>query len=207
MASQQQGGRLPRWRLQCLFDGGHGVDQGGARRGVETAEQRRDLVMRSVVEFGKRRATPRRQGEFGDAAVGLRGLARHDLAPLQRPQGAAEKSGVEAERADQVGGGMAVALRDLVDDPRFLQRPGTVQELRFDDAELAGIEPAEAANGGNLSFQRIRRVCLISSNDYLTKSSILQAGHATMMRLCSRVREERPSCRSSRASERRPSGA
>ena len=143
-------GRLLRRRLQRLFDRGHGADDGGACRGVETAEQRRDLVTRSVVEFGERRATPRGQGELGDAAVGLRGLARHDLAPLQRPQGAAEKSGVEAERTDQVGGGTALALRDLVDDPRFLQRPATVQQLRLDDAELAGVEPAEAANGGNL---------------------------------------------------------
>jgi hypothetical protein len=38
-------------------------------------------------------------------------------------------------------------FRDLVNDPRFLQRPGAVQKLRLDDAELAGVETAEAANG------------------------------------------------------------
>ena len=36
---------------------------------------------------------------------------------------------------------------------------------------------------------------------------IRQGPHATMIRLRSRVREDRPSCRSSRASERRPSAA
>jgi hypothetical protein len=44
-------------------------------------------------------------------------------------------------------------LRDLVDNPRFLQRPRAVQELGLDDAELAGIEPAEAANRRDLAFQ------------------------------------------------------
>jgi hypothetical protein len=40
-------------------------------------------------------------------------------------------------------------FRDLVNDPRLLQRPGAVQKLRLDEAELAGVETAEAANGGD----------------------------------------------------------
>src|SRR5664280_3811314 len=44
------------------------------------------------------------------------------------------------EIADQLGGGAALPLRDFVNDPRFLQRPGAVQQLRLDDAQLAGVE-------------------------------------------------------------------
>jgi hypothetical protein len=45
-------------------------------------------------------------------------------------------------------------LRDLVDDPRFLQGPWARQQLRLDDAELAGIEPAETPDGRDLAFER-----------------------------------------------------
>ena len=79
--------------------------------------------------------------------------ARHDLPPLQRRQRSAEEAGVEAEAAHKIGRGAGGVLRDFVDDPRFLQGEGAVEQLRLDDAELLGIEPGKAADRGNLTIQ------------------------------------------------------
>ena len=132
------------------------------------------------------------------------GFARHDLAPLQTLQGSAQKPGIETEAANQFGRGAVFPLRDFIDDPRFLQRPRSVQQLRFDDAEPAGVDPRKAAYGGDLVGVK---AMLISSNDYLTKSSNLQSCHTITIRLRNSVRDERPSCRSSLVSERRPPAA
>jgi hypothetical protein len=112
-----------------------------------------DHAARPAVEVGKGRAAFRGQCELGDAAVGPRRLARDNLAPLQGLQGAAEESGIETQRADQLGGGAALPFRDFVNDPRFLQRPGAVQQLRLDDAQFSGVKSAEAADRRDLAIQ------------------------------------------------------
>ena len=129
---------------------------------------------RAAVEFGKGRAAFRRQCEFGGPAVGLRWFSRDDLAPLQGLQGTAEVTGIETERADQIGRGAGLPFGDFVDDPRFLQRPRAVEQFRFDDAEFAGVEAAEAAHRRDLALEFGMSRYLISSNDYLTKSSKVQ---------------------------------
>ncbi len=153
MAAQQEAGRFLRWRLQRLLDRGHGADHAGTAIVIQPAEQGGDFAARPALEFGKRRAALGGQHQFVGAAVGFGGFSRHDLAALQRGQGAAEEAGIEAEGTDQIGRGAVFLLRDLVDDPRFLQREGTVQQLRLDDAEFVGIEPAKTPDGGNLAFQ------------------------------------------------------
>jgi hypothetical protein len=152
MAPQHKACGFLRRRLQHLLDHGHGV--GGARAIVEPGQQRPDLFARPSLEFGKSGAALRGQRDFIGAAVGLGRLACDDLAALQRLQGAAEEAGVEAEKPDQIGRGTAFMLRDLVDDPCFLQSPRARQQLRFDDAELAGIEPAEAPDGRDVAVER-----------------------------------------------------
>src|SRR5258707_9442056 len=153
MASQQEARGLLRRRLERLLDGGHGVDDGRALAGIQSVQQGGDHATRSAVEVCKRRAAPPGQCEVGGAAVGPRWLSRDDLAALQCLQGAAHESSIEPQCADQIGGGAALPFRNLVNDPRFLQRPGAVQKLRLDDAELAGVETAEAANGADLALQ------------------------------------------------------
>jgi hypothetical protein len=103
-----------------------------------------------LTSSAKSRAAFRGQGEFSRAAIGLRWFSRDDLASLQGLQGAAEESGIEPQRTDQIGRGAVRPLADFVNDPGFLQRPGTVQQLRFDDAELAGIEAVEGADRRDL---------------------------------------------------------
>ncbi len=153
MAAQQEGGRLRGLRFQRLLDGRHRVDDRRAVGGFQFAEQAGDLAARAAVEFGEGCAAFRGQCELGGAAVGFRRLSRDDLPPLQRLQGAAEITGIEAERADQIGRGAALPFGDLVDDAGFLQRPWTVEQFRFDDAEFAGIEPAEAAQRCDLAVE------------------------------------------------------
>ncbi len=176
MASQQEAGGPRRWRLQRVLDGGHGTDDGGALGRLEVA-----------------RATPRLR-----CATGCRGRQRPRGLSRSRLSSVTRRSALDGFRATiwrrcnackvrlrkpasrpsaphQFGRGAALPFGDFVDDPRFLQRPGTVQQLRLDDAEFAGVEPAEAADGGNLAVEQgIWQLYLISSSYYLTKSSILQ---------------------------------
>ena len=149
-----------RWRLHRLLDRSHGMDDGCAIRTLQLSEQRGNVATRTAVEFGKRRAAFHGQCKFGDAAVGLGRLSRHDLTPLQGLQRAAEETCIQAERASQIGGRAGLAVGNFVDDPRFLQRPRTVEQLRFDDAQLAGIEPAEGADGGDLRVEFSSPECI-----------------------------------------------
>src|SRR5437870_3782698 len=153
MAAQQEGGRPSGLGLQRLLDGAHRMDDARAIRGFQAVEQAADFAARAAVEFGKRRAAFRGQYESGGTAVGFRWLSRDDLAPLQSPQRAAEIAGIEAERTHQVGRRTALPFSDFVDDAGFLQRPRAVEQLRLDDAEFAGVEPAEASNRRDLALQ------------------------------------------------------
>src|SRR5437762_14361999 len=67
-------------------------------------------------------------------------------------------------------------MRDLVEDARLLQGERAVQQLRLDDAELAGVEAAEAADGGDLAVKIIwghaAPQYLPLSINYLTLASI-----------------------------------
>ncbi len=153
VAAQEEARRLLRRRLQRLLDRRHRLHDRGALCGIETGEQPADLVARAALELGGGGAALGGQRQLVDAAVVFGWLARHDLAPLQALQGPAQEAGVEPEIAGQIGGGAGGAVRDLVDDARFLQREGTVQQLRLDDAELAGVEAAEAADRGDLAVE------------------------------------------------------
>src|SRR5262249_47192021 len=132
----------------------HRMHDGLALPVIEYPEQVGDFTARAAVEFGKGGAAFCGQRQLAGTAVGLGWPSGHDLAALQGLQRAAEEAGVEAKRASQVGRGAALALRDLVDDAGFLQRPRTAQELWFDDAQLARVEAVEASDGGDLTFQR-----------------------------------------------------
>jgi len=113
---------------------------------VEGGEQASDFLARTALELGLGGAAFGGQRELVDAAVVLGGLSRHDLPALQCLQGPAHKARIEAEIAGEVGGGTGKAMPDLVDDAGFLQSEGAVQQLRLDEAELAGIEAVERAD-------------------------------------------------------------
>src|SRR5437868_15502109 len=118
-------------------------------------------------------------------------------------------------------------MGEFIEHPRLAQRVGALHQMLVEHPELAGVEAIEVANRRDLAIGLVLgdgtpRYLPLSIN-YLTLASIFRArstlhgvvfaiwiwarGQATMIRLRSRVREERPSWRSSLASERRASGA
>src|SRR5215212_6681943 len=157
MASEQDSYGFLSGRLQDMFNEPHGPHDGRAFELIQFVQQSADSLPRPVIQPGECSTPFPRQGQFGDAAIGFQRASRDNLAALQALQRATEESGIETEGASQLGRRATTPLADLVYDASFLQGPGAVEQLRFDDAKLAGVEPAEAANRSHLRVGRNMR--------------------------------------------------
>src|SRR5688500_12625836 len=85
------------------------------------------------------------------SSVALDFHAGHEAAALETAQDAAHVAGVDAEVAGKIGCGRGpVAVGELGQDAGFSDRVRGVGVAAIEDADLAGVEPVEPANGGDL---------------------------------------------------------
>src|SRR5438128_4197311 len=67
---------------------------------------------------------------------------------------AAEISGIDTQFPDQFGGRGSLAMRELVQHAHFGERKRTSKESAIQDADLARVEPVEAADVFNMRIDR-----------------------------------------------------
>ena len=112
-------------------------------------EQDPDLVARRAVEPGEGFAPLGRQREDTLPAIGPGGRPREQPTLLEPPQDAAQVAGIQAQLLPQRGrvGGRLGA--ELVQDAGLGEREGTLEQRLPQEPDLPGIEPIEAAHGGD----------------------------------------------------------
>src|SRR5580658_2232730 len=81
--------------------------------------------------------------------VALRRFAADQGALFKITQHAAQITGIEIQRAADLGRGARVAVADLVEHARFAKRVGAVEEILAQHADLPRVKPVEAAHGGD----------------------------------------------------------
>ena len=193
------------------FDRGHRPDQAFAVAVRQRGEHGGDLVVRTAIELREGLTSLGGQAELVLPPVRGQRLAGDQPAVVEILDDPAEIAGIETELDPDLLRRQVFAGGELVQHPRLAQRERAFQQVLVEHAELAGVEAVEGAYrrdlavGIRLGHGAPRYLPL--SNNYLTLASIWCAPHATMIRLRNSVRDERPSCRSSLASERRASGA
>src|SRR5271155_3763769 len=67
-------------------------------------------------------------------------------------QHAAQITGIEVQRAADLGRGARAAVADLVENPRFAERVGAVEKILAQHADLPRVKAVEAADGGDAAF-------------------------------------------------------
>src|SRR5207253_1498711 len=83
------------------------------------------------------------------AAIGLGGRALEQTAPLEAAQDAAQVARIQSQLLPQGGRVRGRAVAEFVQDAGFGERERTAQQRLLEEADLPGVEPIEAAHGGN----------------------------------------------------------
>src|SRR5579862_5153524 len=81
------------------------------------------------------------------ASIGGGRLTDNDSLLFETAQHAAEVAGVKAEVLAEFAGGGLIALCKFVEDAHFRQRVRTLVNAILQNADLAGVETVEAADG------------------------------------------------------------
>src|SRR2546428_7324177 len=99
---------------------------------------------RAVVQRAEGLASLRGERQAGLTRVVLRGLALHQLLPLEVLQQAAEIPEVEVEVGAELARGALAALPQLIEHARLRQRERASQEARLQGADAPRVEAVEA---------------------------------------------------------------
>ena len=154
-------------RSKNLLDAAHGADQLPPIGVRDRRDHLPDLLVGTLFERTKRGGAFGGQGQVGLAAIGSRGLAINPAAFFEAGKNAAEITGIDAELGGEPGGGNASMrrMRDLVEQTYFGQRERGGEQPLLEEADLAGIETVEVANGGDGILDGLRDLGLGTMGD------------------------------------------
>ena len=109
-----------------------------------------------MLRAAKRNPLPVREIPEAPTGLGIPGAGDPDMwaAVGELPQDAAEIARVEAQLAPDLAGAQPFAPGQLVEDPRFGERQGAVQEVLLEHADLAGVEAIEAPDALDAGIER-----------------------------------------------------
>src|SRR5207245_1772044 len=100
-----------------------------------------------------------RQAEQLLAPVAVRSGAVEHAGAREAGQDATEVAGVQVERAGELGGGGGLAVRQLVQHAHLGERERTAQVAVLQDANAAGVQTVEAADGVDVLLELARAGC------------------------------------------------
>src|SRR5689334_19644287 len=81
--------------------------------------------------------------------IAFRARARDQPLAFELVEHPAEIAGVEIELLGDITGSRRLAVGDLVEQPHLAQRPGRVEKVLSQYADLTRVEAVEAADGGD----------------------------------------------------------
>src|SRR4051794_6665640 len=204
MAAQHESRRLAS-TLQHGLDGRHSLREPRCIAGRKLSQHCGDLILRAQVQLGKSLAPLGGEAELVLPAIRGQGPAGDQALFVEALHDPAEIAGVEAKFVADLFRGKVVPVREFVEHAGLAERERALAKVLVEHAKLAGVEAVEGADRCDVVVGRIERHgsprYLPLSNNYLTLESIVAPQPTMTIRLRSMMRDERPSRRSSRASE------
>ena len=147
---------------------------------AERPEHDLDLGARALVELAEHRPAFVGQREKTPAPIAAAAASRYQLPLPESAKDPAQIPGIDSKLAADLGGGGLFAVGQLVENADLGKREGALQMSGAEDPDAAGVEPVEAADGGNgrRAWQAVRIVIFAKVN-YILASVKYRSAYVT----------------------------